>query len=112
MPTPVAERTTAMSIDPRTLQLHADFLRRVALGLLGDVTLAEDAVQRTWITTLGRRPEHPSKIRSWLASVTRNEARQIARSESRRRSREERTSRREAVPSASEIAERLRRTGS
>lgn len=108
MPTPVAERTTTMSIDPRTLQLHADFLRRVALGLLGDVTLAEDAVQRTWITTLGRRPEHPSKIRSWLASVTRNEARQIARAESRRRSREERTSRREAVPSASEIAERER----
>jgi len=97
-----------MKLDAAALMVHADFLRRIALGLLGDESLADDAVQETWIKAMKSGPTSRSKIRGWLASVTRNEARQILRSESRRTAREESTSRREGLPSTSEIVERER----
>ncbi len=108
MTAPTLESERMMNHDPSALLVHADFLRRVAIGLLGDETLADDAVQQTWIKAMRRRPSQPSKVRAWLASVTRNEARNILRGAARRSTRERSASRSEVVLSASDIAERER----
>ena len=59
----------AVNFDPSTLLLHRDFLRRIALRLLGDDDLADEAVQRTWIASLDQGPDRPGKVRSWLSGL-------------------------------------------
>lgn len=101
------------SHDPQALLIHRDFLQRLAAGLLADPSAAEDAVQETWLAVASEPPEAGStrSIRAWLATVTRNAARQIGRSERNRRRRQQRSSRPEATPSVQDIAvrEELRR---
>lgn len=54
------------------LLAHAGWLHGLACQLAGDGSLAEDAVQETWLTALrGRRPRAGSE-RPWLARVLRN----------------------------------------
>ncbi len=64
---------------------HADLVR-VAYGVCGDPSLAQDAAQSAWLIAwrkLGsiRRPE---QLRSWLVAVAANEARHLVRRSDRR----------------------------
>lgn len=80
----------------------APWMRSLALALVGGER-AEDLLQETWLAA-ARRGEGLRDPRAWLAKVMRNAARMGARGEARRRSREERAARNEALPSAAELA--------
>lgn len=84
---------------------HAQALRALARGLLGDEHAAEDAVQETWIVALERDPEprpdsasaetdeatrteRPDGLGSWLKGITRRLALQRRRSDGRRNAHE------------------------
>ena len=74
----------------RIVAAHHDDMARVAFVVCGDVDIAQDAVQSAWPkiwAKLGSLRD-PDRIRPWLVSVAANEARQLARSRSRRRVRE------------------------
>lgn len=58
-------------------------LRRIAVDLIGDSHLAEDAVQHTQIQAARGAPTHPAARRSWLRTVTRNQATKLAQRERR-----------------------------
>ncbi len=63
MPKPVATRV-------EDLLGHAEWLRKLALGLAGDQ--AEDLVQDTWLAALRTPPEPDVGQRGWLTVVARN----------------------------------------
>jgi RNA polymerase sigma-70 factor (ECF subfamily) len=65
-------------------------MARVAFVVCGDVTLAQDAVQAAWPKVWAKLDQvrDPARLRPWLVSVAANEAKQLARSRSRRRVRE------------------------
>jgi RNA polymerase sigma factor (sigma-70 family) len=69
---------------------------------------ADDVGQDVLVKALERPPRAASGpgFRAWLASVTRTQARQGARSATRRHLREERAARSEAMPSAADVVER------
>ncbi|MFB3065564.1 MAG: sigma-70 family RNA polymerase sigma factor [Planctomycetota bacterium] len=71
---------------PTTQELlqHADFVRRIAAATVGE-NLADDIVQETYLAALRRPPRAGSRVRAWLATVTRNAARMALRSQARRR---------------------------
>ena len=73
---------------PETLLAHATWLRRLAAGLVGDRTRADDLVQDTWVAALRRPPEEDRPVRPWLARVVRNAARFRWRSDANRAARE------------------------
>jgi RNA polymerase sigma-70 factor (ECF subfamily) len=73
---------------PETLLEHAAWLRRLAAGLVGDRTLADDLVQDTWVAALRRPPDEGRPVRPWLARVVRNAARFRWRSDTNRAARE------------------------
>lgn len=54
---------------------QAGWLRRVAGALLGQDDAADDAVQETWMATLGRPPLHQRNLRAWLRAVMLNRIR-------------------------------------
>lgn len=60
---------------PETLLEHATWLRRLAAGLVGDRTVADDLVQDTWLAALTHPPDQSRSVRPWLARVVRNAAR-------------------------------------
>lgn len=72
------------------LLAHADFVRRLALVLVGSGPDMDDLVQETWLAALASPPrEHqPHSIRAWLASVMRNAFAQGVRGRERRTQRE------------------------
>lgn len=71
------------------LLAHEPFLRQLALGLIGNRDLAEEAVQDTWLVALRRPPAHAVNLRGWLGMVLRNVARdRFRRSERARRAHE------------------------
>ena len=78
----------APPMSPRSLQEHGRFLRRVALALVGDPTLAEDVAQSTWVRALEKPPRNSSNLRAWLAKIARRLALQTMRAERRRRAHE------------------------
>ena len=98
--------TPPSPISPDLLLHHAAFLRRLAQRLVGDEAGAEDVLQETWVVALEHPPKRRTSLRAWLASVTRNLALQRLRSERRRRDREERSARSEALASTIDLAER------
>ena len=68
---------------------HADLLR-IARVVSGDIDLAAEAAQSAWIVAwrrLGSLRE-PARLRPWLMAIAANEARQLVRSDTRRRVRE------------------------
>lgn len=73
---------------PETMLEHATWLRRLAGGLVGDRTLADDLVQDTWVAALRRPPDDDRPITPWLARVVRNAARFRWRSDASRAVRE------------------------
>jgi RNA polymerase sigma-70 factor (ECF subfamily) len=88
------------------LLVHAPFVRRVARAALGGDDQVEDAVQETWVAALRHGPRHGGSPRGWLATVARNAARILRRSDVRRGSRERRAARPEALPDPTEIVAR------
>lgn len=74
----------------RIVAAHHDDMARVAFVVCGDALLAQDAVQSAWPKVWAKLDtvRDPAKLRPWLVSVAANEARQLARSRSRRRVRE------------------------
>jgi RNA polymerase sigma factor (sigma-70 family) len=74
----------------RIVAAHHEDMARVAFVVCGDVTLAQDAVQAAWpkVWTKLDQVRDPAKLRPWLVSVAANEAKQLARSRSRRQVRE------------------------
>ena len=74
----------------RIVAAHHDDMARVAFVVCGDVTLAQDAVQAAWPKVWAKLDQvrDPARLRPWLVSVAANEAKQLARSRSRRRVRD------------------------
>jgi RNA polymerase sigma-70 factor (ECF subfamily) len=92
---------------PEELLSHAQWLRRLALRLAGDESVADDLVQETWLAAL-RRPPRAGGLRPWLARVLTNAARQRHRAASRRSGREGQVARAVGeVPSPEDLALRL-----
>src|SRR5689334_18838679 len=78
-------------LDPERLLAHAEWLERLALGLVREPHAAKDLVQDTWLVALSRPPRDASDdrgLRAWLARVLRNASINSARAEFRRRERE------------------------
>jgi RNA polymerase sigma-70 factor (ECF subfamily) len=86
---------------------HAEFIRALAVRLVRDDALAEDAVQETFARALESPPRGASKLRAWLARVVRNASLMRLRGEKRRRGREQVASRPERLSSPAEAAERI-----
>ncbi len=84
------------------------WVRRLALGLVGDPNVADDVAQDALTAALTRPPRQTSGpgLRAWLARVTRTYARQTARGEGRRRRREERAAEPEATASTADVVAR------
>ncbi len=100
---------TPSSDDPQAAELlaHAAWIRRLALGLVGQPALADDLVQDTWLAALRRPPSAERPLRPWLGTVLRNAARQAFRGSGRRARREAEARPAEPVPGPEELAERL-----
>ena len=92
------------SFDVETLLARSDWVRRLAAGLVSDVVSADDIVQDAWTAALERPPARSTNIEGWFVTVVRNAARQVGRSEGRRKRREEAASRPEAQASTAELA--------
>ncbi|MCP3918723.1 MAG: sigma-70 family RNA polymerase sigma factor [bacterium] len=71
------------------LLVHDEWIRRLARRLVVDPNVAEDLVQRTWLTALTRLPSKAS--RAWLGRVLRSQAHRRWREESTRADYEART---------------------
>src|SRR5512144_188439 len=74
----------------RIVAAHHDDMARVSFVVCGDATLAQEAVQSAWPKIWAKLDtvRDPARLRPWLVSVAANEAKQLARSRSRRRVRE------------------------
>lgn len=93
-------------ITPELLQAHAGFIRSLARGLLSDEALVDDVVQETYIKALTNGPRHREALTSWLRTVTRNLSFKALRSQGRRRTREEASAKKEALPSTIDLVAR------
>jgi RNA polymerase sigma factor (sigma-70 family) len=99
---------------------HRGWVRELARRLVSDSSLADDVAQEAWVAVLERPRAGAAGVergpdagsgrnrhaRAWLAAVTRDAARQLRRSEGRRRERERLAARGEALPSTAELLER------
>jgi RNA polymerase sigma factor (sigma-70 family) len=81
--------------------LHSEWMRRLARGLVGDASAADDVVQDVWTRLAGERVQA-----GYLAAVVRSLAGRRRRSEQRRWRRERNAARDEALPSTAEVAAR------
>jgi RNA polymerase sigma-70 factor (ECF subfamily) len=87
--------------DSAAFVAHDAFVRSLSRSLLFDRSAAEDVAQETWLATL-RAAAPPRGIRAFLAGTARNLAWKSLRGDGRRRARESRAARSEAVaPTAS-----------
>lgn len=95
--------------DPHGLLEHDGFLRALARSLVLDATRADDVVQQAYVAALqvpvGGAGE-PRSARAWLASVVRNIAWKLRRSELRRSNFERAGARSEALPSVADVIAR------
>ncbi|MEW6744691.1 MAG: sigma-70 family RNA polymerase sigma factor [Planctomycetota bacterium] len=88
------------------LLAEAGFVRSLARRLVLDEHLADDVVQDTYAAALEHPPRHSTRLRAWLATITRHVAVSLQRHEVRRERREQVVAAPEAVPSAAETVER------
>jgi RNA polymerase sigma-70 factor (ECF subfamily) len=58
----------------RAVEAYESRLTRYALRLLGDVALAQDAVQHTFVQLCDEPPRQPDGLAAWLFTVCRNKA--------------------------------------
>ncbi|MEQ8764828.1 MAG: sigma-70 family RNA polymerase sigma factor [Planctomycetota bacterium] len=91
--------------DPAYLIENAEFVRRLAIRLVGDPGAAEDVAQDVYLRALRSPPRTTERLRGWFARVTHNVVRQSRRGEWRRSRRERRAAAPEAVSGADEIAQ-------
>ncbi|RMH01687.1 MAG: RNA polymerase sigma factor, partial [Planctomycetota bacterium] len=81
--------TASVSIDPDELLRHIGWMRRLALNLLGDESLAEDAVSETYLKALRRPPGSVDHLGGWLRATLKTTSLKILRSRRRREAYEE-----------------------
>jgi RNA polymerase sigma-70 factor (ECF subfamily) len=83
-PTLAAEWSSAFD---EVVAVHHPDMLRLAYGLVGDGPMAADVVQAAWTAAWQHRSElrDPEKIRSWLLTITANQARKALRWRSVRR---------------------------
>jgi RNA polymerase sigma factor (sigma-70 family) len=67
---------------------HAEWVRRLALGLVGNEAGADDLTQEAMMRAIERPPAHGSSLRAWFARVVRNLAIDQGRRRQRRAARE------------------------
>lgn len=91
------------TLQPAELLEHTAWLRALARHLVSDAHAADDVVQMTFVVALERTERPREGLHAWLAGVARNVARQLGRSEARRRRRERCGARLESLPSAGEM---------
>ena len=91
----------------RTAELleHTGWLRELARHLVTDPGTADDVVQATLVVALERPGWPRDGLRAWLGGVARNVARQLGRTEARRRHRQHATARPEETASTDEMVE-------
>ena len=92
-----------------TLLEELGWLRDLACRLVADKNDADDLVQEAWLkarSTPAARFASRSRLRAWLAAVTRRMARDTQRARRRRALREERAARTEILGSAADVVER------
>ena len=85
---------------------HAAWTRQLARGLVGEAA-ADDVVQETWIAALRRPPDARQPLRSWLATVVRNNSFNRSRERARRAAREARVDAHQGLESAEVVLGRL-----
>jgi RNA polymerase sigma-70 factor (ECF subfamily) len=95
------------TVDLAGLLRHSEWLRALARSLVADGDAADDLVQDAWLAAARRPPDPARPARPWLAGVVRRLALFRARTEGRRRRREERAARPESLPSTEEVYERI-----
>jgi RNA polymerase sigma-70 factor (ECF subfamily) len=94
------------ALDPTILLAHGDFVTALARGLVADPHRADDVAQDTFLAALSNPPRDASRLRAWLAAVTRNFARQSTRRDGRAHGREKVAARDEVTLSTAELCER------
>src|SRR5262245_31397863 len=89
--------------DPEMLLAHADWVRKLARGLVYGEQRVDDVVQQTWLNALRLPPRSTTLLKAWLGTVARNVA--------HRMDQEDRKARRDleadlpgVAPSADELA--------
>jgi len=90
---PAAAVPADLSAEPGSSRFQADdrFVRALARRLCGDLHLADDAAQETWLAALEQAAApalFPGPSRAWLATVARNFVLQALRGRQRRQRRE------------------------
>ena len=92
----------------RIMATHDGDMSRVCMVITGDEHAARDAVQAAWPIAWRRLASlrDADRLRPWLISIAANEARQLVRSEARRRRRESRVDA-YPPPNTQDPAERL-----
>ncbi len=100
--------TPSRAIDTGELLAQMGWVQSLARSLVHDEGLAADVAQQTWLQALTRPPRATAGpgLRAWLATVTRTHARQHARSERRRTTRQQIAARPEAVAATVDVVER------
>src|SRR5262245_66041126 len=71
------------------LRNHGDALRALAVALVRDPNVADDAVQEVWLAALQRPPRHRESLSGWLSTALHNVLRMWRRGERRREQREQ-----------------------
>jgi RNA polymerase sigma-70 factor (ECF subfamily) len=86
---------------------HAAFVQAVARGLVRDRDRADDLAQDVLVRAVQFAPRAASELKNWLATVVRNRASDVGRSEARRSSRERAAARPEAAEAVDVACARL-----
>ena len=86
---------------------QVSWIRRLARELVADRELAEELVQDACVVALERPPRDERSLRGWLGAVVKNLAREKHRGELRRRGREERSARPEALEATDRLVEQV-----
>lgn len=99
-----------MTPDPARLEAllaETAWVRALARRLCADSAAADDLVQDTWLAALRHRPDDRSSPRAWLGRVLVNLHLARRRTEANRGARERGAARHEALPSSSDVVERV-----
>src|SRR5262245_33957760 len=99
----------ALALDDGTLLEELGWVHGLASRLVADVNDADDLVQEAWLKAASTPAScfaSRSRLRAWLATVTRRMARDTRRARSRRARREERAARSEVHGGAGDVVER------
>lgn len=93
-------------LDPEQSLADLLWVRRLAMALVSDDSVAEDVSQQVWEAALKRRDQEKPPTRAWLAGTLRNLTAHWHRTAGRRRRREKQAAQLEALPSTAELVER------